>query len=180
MISVRSEVQILPGPPPTEWRSAIRSERSAPCVWCLFCAARLSRVAAQPLAARRNTRRNKSCVGGVAQLGERLLCKQEVIGSIPFTSTTDRTMRSIVRVATDRCAASLVSRRDRCKACCAESGPVQAKAPLSGRCGDRGARAPLAPPDLNDAMRRSVGDREKRIGLPSSPRLEGVWRSLTG
>ena len=28
-------------------------------------------------------------VGGVAQLGERLLCKQEVIGSIPFASTTD-------------------------------------------------------------------------------------------
>jgi hypothetical protein len=27
-------------------------------------------------------------VGGVAQLGERLLCKQEVIGSIPFTSTS--------------------------------------------------------------------------------------------
>ena len=26
-------------------------------------------------------------IGGVAQLGERLLCKQEVIGSIPFTST---------------------------------------------------------------------------------------------
>jgi hypothetical protein len=25
-------------------------------------------------------------IGGVAQLGERLLCKQEVIGSIPFTS----------------------------------------------------------------------------------------------
>jgi hypothetical protein len=31
-------------------------------------------------------------------LGERLLCKQEVIGSIPFTSTTDRTMPSSVRV----------------------------------------------------------------------------------
>jgi hypothetical protein len=30
-----------------------------------------------------------SFVGGVAQLGERLLCKQEVIGSIPFTSTSD-------------------------------------------------------------------------------------------
>ena len=28
--------------------------------------------------------------GGVAQLGERLLCKQEVIGSIPFTSTTPK------------------------------------------------------------------------------------------
>ncbi len=29
----------------------------------------------------------RSMKGGVAQLGERLLCKQEVIGSIPFTST---------------------------------------------------------------------------------------------
>ena len=26
-------------------------------------------------------------IGGVAQVGERLLCKQEVIGSNPFTST---------------------------------------------------------------------------------------------
>ena len=26
--------------------------------------------------------------GGVAQLGERMLCKHEVIGSIPFTSTS--------------------------------------------------------------------------------------------
>ena len=29
-----------------------------------------------------------SISGGVAQLGEHLLCTQEVIGSIPFTSTT--------------------------------------------------------------------------------------------
>ncbi len=28
--------------------------------------------------------------GGVAQLGERLLCKQEVVGSIPITSTRAR------------------------------------------------------------------------------------------
>ena len=28
--------------------------------------------------------------GAVAQLGERLLCKQEVIGSIPFSSTRKR------------------------------------------------------------------------------------------
>ena len=28
--------------------------------------------------------------GGIAQLGERLLCKQEVIGSIPFASTRRR------------------------------------------------------------------------------------------
>ncbi len=27
--------------------------------------------------------------GGLAQLGERLLCKQEVIGSIPIVSTMD-------------------------------------------------------------------------------------------
>ena len=28
--------------------------------------------------------------GGVAQLGERLICIQEVIGSIPFTSTISK------------------------------------------------------------------------------------------
>ena len=32
--------------------------------------------------------------GGVAQLGERLLCKQEVIGSSPFTSTTGEGLAS--------------------------------------------------------------------------------------
>ena len=43
--------------------------------------------------------------GGVAQLGERLLCKQEVIGSNPFTSTgiavgvsTGRGLRFLLRV----------------------------------------------------------------------------------
>ena len=35
-------------------------------------------------------------IGGVAQLGERLLCKQEVIGSIPFTSTRLRVCRAVV------------------------------------------------------------------------------------
>ena len=30
-------------------------------------------------------------------MGERLLCKQEVVGSIPITSTTARLMRSISR-----------------------------------------------------------------------------------
>ena len=30
---------------------------------------------------------NNQIVGGIAQLGERLLCKQEVNGSIPFIST---------------------------------------------------------------------------------------------
>lgn len=33
--------------------------------------------------------------GGVAQSGERLLCKQEVIGSIPFTSTIKKFKKAI-------------------------------------------------------------------------------------
>ena len=33
--------------------------------------------------------------GGVAQLGERLLCKQEVVGSIPITSTKVLGTRSL-------------------------------------------------------------------------------------
>ena len=35
--------------------------------------------------------RDPSSDGGVAQLGERLLCKQEVVGSIPITSTIQKT-----------------------------------------------------------------------------------------
>jgi hypothetical protein len=35
--------------------------------------------------------------GGVAQLGERLLCTQEVIGSIPFTSTIRRSAQGALR-----------------------------------------------------------------------------------
>ena len=35
--------------------------------------------------------------GAVAQLGERLLCKQEVIGSIPFSSTRSRKQGSGIR-----------------------------------------------------------------------------------
>ena len=31
---------------------------------------------------------NETCHGAIAQLGERLLCKQEVIGSIPIGSTS--------------------------------------------------------------------------------------------
>jgi hypothetical protein len=64
LISVRSEVQILPGPPSRDQKTGIRDQNRClipvPVFW----------------------------KGGVAQLGERLLCKQEVIGSIPFTSTT--------------------------------------------------------------------------------------------
>ena len=73
---MRSEVQILPGPP----FSVVRVEHAdTTCRWHVV--NRKSRA----LCARAIPR---SGSGGVAQLGERLLCKQEVIGSIPFTSTT--------------------------------------------------------------------------------------------
>ena len=57
---------------------------------------RLPRLLSQPLTPLRTLGFAQS-LGGVAQLGERLLCKQEVVGSIPITSTTARMMRSIIR-----------------------------------------------------------------------------------
>ena len=81
-------------------------------------------------------------------MGERLLCKQEVIGSIPFTSTTDRATRCVVRV---KRAAAVRKHR--------ESAPGASKGTGVALCGFRGARAPL---DMNDAMRHSVGDRVKQ------------------
>ena len=38
---------------------------------------------------RRRATKSGEARGAVAQLGERLLCKQEVIGSIPFSSTNN-------------------------------------------------------------------------------------------
>ena len=43
-------------------------------------------------------------IGGVAQLGERLVCNQEVIGSIPFTSTSiEITGQSLQSLAEGSC-----------------------------------------------------------------------------
>ena len=70
MISVGSEVQILPGPP-DQW-SVISGQRSG--------ARRLPALLTAD-------RRHLSAEGGVAQLGEHLLCKQGVVGSIPIVST---------------------------------------------------------------------------------------------
>jgi hypothetical protein len=70
LISVRSEVQILPGPP--------RLAQEAACG--LDGRPRSAELFEPELGEPRPA-------GGVAQLGERLLCKQEVDGSIPFTST---------------------------------------------------------------------------------------------
>ena len=79
--------------------------------WCLIWRGAALAVAAQPLPPPRIFGRQgpPADLGGVAQLGERLLCKQEVIGSIPFTSTTDAT--HIVRCCRPRQRRSL--RRER-------------------------------------------------------------------
>ena len=37
----------------------------------------------------------QGCLGAIAQLGEHLLCKQGVVGSIPTGSTMDRRSREI-------------------------------------------------------------------------------------
>ena len=67
MISVGSEVQILPGPYHVwRWPDPVPLGFGALGVWC-------PGVPMVPC-------------GGVAQLGEHLLCKQGVVGSIPITS----------------------------------------------------------------------------------------------
>ncbi len=63
---MRSEVQVLPGPPEVGSQKPEASKGSP--FWFLASDFWLLK-------------------GAVAQLGERLLCKQEVIGSIPFSST---------------------------------------------------------------------------------------------
>ena len=48
--------------------------------------------------------------GAVAQLGERLLCKQEVIGSIPFSSTNkEMVRRQCIMIKAHRQATGLAS-----------------------------------------------------------------------
>ena len=82
MISVRSEVQILPGPP--FQGSGARDQGSEPMTSVVVSWSERWRLAVPMTDLRSRSFWN----GGVAQLGERLLCKQEVIGSIPFTSTS--------------------------------------------------------------------------------------------
>ena len=62
MISVRSKVQIFPGPPFAWWLGSSHKINA----WM-------------------SSRNGRD--GAIAQLGERLLCKQEVVGSIPSGST---------------------------------------------------------------------------------------------
>jgi hypothetical protein len=83
LISVRSEVQVFPGPPRFAvgyaWRRPPATERSVP---------------------GEARRAKKGAVvwngyGAIAQLGERVLCKHEVVGSIPSGSTSLRWLRQL-------------------------------------------------------------------------------------
>ncbi len=72
-------------------------------------------------------------------MGERLLCKQEVIGSIPFTSTISR--RLMVCKGSRDSGARFAPRKRAVQNWC--GGPV----PCPAACGLRGIpRMPLAPP----------------------------------
>ena len=64
MISVRSEVRVFPGPPSCGFASGWRLRNSLGLVL------------------------RRKANGALAQLGERLLCKQDVVGSNPSSSTT--------------------------------------------------------------------------------------------
>src|SRR5262249_14542608 len=68
--SVRSEVQVFPGPPLDRVRFLLEEKHL-------------------------NDRREHSSsgYGAIAQLGERVLCKHEVVGSIPSGSTSLRRLR---------------------------------------------------------------------------------------
>lgn len=101
MISVRSKVQVLLGPPflpvrrrriegaggAFEGKNPARSARRAHGSGFGSGVLRVLRDGGLPDAGR-TLRSGPLVSGGVAQLGERRLCKPEVIGSIPFASTT--------------------------------------------------------------------------------------------
>ena len=89
--------------------------------------------------------------GGVAQLGERLLCKQEVDGSIPFTSTTDRTSEA--------------------RSCRAAT--VVAQQPREPPGASRGSSGSSDRSGMNGAVRRSAEDREKQE-FAESVKLEAI------
>ena len=82
MISVRSEVQVFPGPPAFARVSEAKAAAPKPKGEGGLRGARApARQASRPPAS-----------GAIAQLGERLLCKQEVVGSIPSGSTSLRSL----------------------------------------------------------------------------------------
>jgi hypothetical protein len=109
--------------------------------------------------------------GGVAQLGERLLCKQEVIGSIPFTSTRSEDGYRSSDIGTDGGEGG------------APKGGCLSTRNSARRSHSRGARERLAGLLIERVKRRVVRDRGgRRLGrgcgampcMPGSVRLPEV------
>jgi hypothetical protein len=104
LISVRSEVQVLPGPPLPGTHCCVRGT----VLW--------------------GSETFPEAEGAIAQLGERVLCKHEVVGSIPSGSTTvvvlrlglvrpeDYKFRGRLRVSRRRVLSDIVKRRS-CRVC---------------------------------------------------------------
>jgi hypothetical protein len=84
-------------------------------------------------------------------LGERLLCKQEVIGSIPFTSTTDRTMRDASFVSS----AAAVAQQPRERL--VQNGRGGRAGALLARCGYRGCEGNRWRRPAQQELRRTIG-----------------------
>ena len=91
---MRSEVQVLLDPPPSNrLRLDARRKRIAQQIACrtlVSCLPELNRVMLPVIASNHLPHTPTICganCGALAQLGEHLLCKQGVIGSIPIRST---------------------------------------------------------------------------------------------
>ena len=90
---MRSDVQLVPGPPPfaaTQLRVARHPEPRSGIGWQAAGPSSAKGVSRSSVrsAGRRPT--SDLCSGAIAQLGERVLCKHEVVGSIPIGSTSLR------------------------------------------------------------------------------------------
>jgi hypothetical protein len=84
LISVRSEVQVFPGPPAF---AATQLRLGRPFLNEGCCAVAPAKASAKE--------HSSSGYGAIAQLGERVLCKHEVVGSIPSGSTSLRWLRQL-------------------------------------------------------------------------------------
>ena len=84
---MRSEVQVFPGPPRFAFGCAWRSHEAED--------------EAVPGEAREGDDGPSQEYGAIAQLGERVLCKHEVVGSIPSGSTTLRLRPGVAQPRAD-------------------------------------------------------------------------------
>ena len=173
---MRSDVRVVPGPPPSDRRSFLRvscPKRRAPSA----CGIRLD--------------------GAIAQLGERVLCKHEVVGSIPSGSTIllrrsagQGGMRSAMVVIVLRLSAKICfapSIRPACPADCARLYDIvnmgidrSHRGNTIGSCGDgsQGLRHDRWVLTAPSSTMRSWSF--QRPSIPSGPGASWVWNPAEG